>query len=804
MMIHSIRIDAFGKLKDFSFAFKEGLNCIAKENEFGKSTILAFIRAMFYGFPKRAKRGNREYGRGKYEPWSAGGYGGTVTFSHGGRSYRIERRFSGRKAGDRVVLRDEQTGKATDTGDLEIGEFLFEFSEAEFVNTFFIGQLSTNLYSTGCPTNAVADRLANLAATGSEHFSFETADRNLKAAIVAMVAARGDGGLIRDLEREREEWTGKLLDSENRVLQIKEADTEIEEIRQEADRAERDEWTPVIQQRERQTKIIEQLRDEQSGLESERAGRTERLRALEEMIAERKEYEKKEAERKKKREERIRLLDKEAIEWNITLSRRELEARRIEDELTEAANRHAMDIPALARSCDRTTVERNQLEKEKDALLEENGKYSEDRSAREKAAFLRVWIPSALLSLLFAAAGLLGFILAEFLKDSKMIWLIWLFLPAAFFAAYSVILFLRYRRALAKFRQKKEMLGTRLSELNYTIAEVSARLKESQTELERAKEKFELIREGKMNAIRLIKGTIETIRSDLSKHDAERHALLSEIAAEEAKTNAPISPETGTDSVVHPAVLTQPEEELISERAALSALNEKIAVLRDRFEEAVRAEKPLEERETEIRSVIRNLREEVSRRSGHLESLSASRTDPSEIEERIDQIEERIRHAREYYDSLVLAAEAMSEASSEMERIFAPQVNEIAGRYLAKLSGKKYAAMRFDRDFSVEISDRSDGIYRDADFFSAGTVDQVYLALRLAIADMIDPSEEKMPLLLDDALVQYDDARARLAVRLFDELSSRRQIIMFTCHKSVEDLFQETMGEADGTVDTSS
>ena len=87
MKIHSIRIDAFGKLGDFSADFSENMNCIRRENEFGKSTILAFIRAMFYGFP-RANRGKdvRNFSRGKYSPLTSGGYGGTLTLSFTGRS----------------------------------------------------------------------------------------------------------------------------------------------------------------------------------------------------------------------------------------------------------------------------------------------------------------------------------------------------------------------------------------------------------------------------------------------------------------------------------------------------------------------------------------------------------------------------------------------------------------------------------------------------------------------------------------------------------------------------------------------
>ncbi len=64
---------------------------------------------------------------------------------------------------------------------------------------------------------------------------------------------------------------------------------------------------------------------------------------------------------------------------------------------------------------------------------------------------------------------------------------------------------------------------------------------------------------------------------------------------------------------------------------------------------------------------------------------------------------------------------------------------------------------------------------------SQGTADQAYLALRLAICLLALPEGETAPLILDDALVSFDDARLRLALELLRDLAGERQVLLFTC-----------------------
>ena len=72
---------------------------------------------------------------------------------------------------------------------------------------------------------------------------------------------------------------------------------------------------------------------------------------------------------------------------------------------------------------------------------------------------------------------------------------------------------------------------------------------------------------------------------------------------------------------------------------------------------------------------------------------------------------------------------------------------------------------------------------RDTAYLSAGTADLLYLSVRLALCELTCPADDPCPLVLDDTLVNFDDARAERARALFREIAQHRQVILFTCHE---------------------
>lgn len=93
----------------------------------------------------------------------------------------------------------------------------------------------------------------------------------------------------------------------------------------------------------------------------------------------------------------------------------------------------------------------------------------------------------------------------------------------------------------------------------------------------------------------------------------------------------------------------------------------------------------------------------------------------------------------------------------------------------------KYGALLINRDFTAKTGAGDGSPARQTEYLSAGTLDLVYLAVRLAVCALALPKGEACPLVLDDPLVNFDDQRRAQAMRLLGEIAKERQVILFTC-----------------------
>ena len=106
-------------------------------------------------------------------------------------------------------------------------------------------------------------------------------------------------------------------------------------------------------------------------------------------------------------------------------------------------------------------------------------------------------------------------------------------------------------------------------------------------------------------------------------------------------------------------------------------------------------------------------------------------------------------------------------------------MNQAAGELFSQLTGGRWDRLALTRDFSAQATQRSGLLPRTALALSAGTAEQLYLAVRLAICQLTVP---EAPLVLDDALCAFDDARCALALELLAGQAQGRQILLFSCH----------------------
>jgi uncharacterized protein YhaN len=176
-----------------------------------------------------------------------------------------------------------------------------------------------------------------------------------------------------------------------------------------------------------------------------------------------------------------------------------------------------------------------------------------------------------------------------------------------------------------------------------------------------------------------------------------------------------------------------------------------------------------------------------SRRSqyfGRMEALG----DRNNLEDRLKAVNARIEKLETTYAALTMAQETLAEASAQLQRRFAPRIAEGAACRMAGLTGGRYDRVLLNEDLGLLAGAEGEETMREANWRSDGTVDQLYLALRLSVAQALMPDS---PLILDDALVRFDDIRLKAALDLLQEEAKSRQVILFTCQSREKNVLNQ-------------
>ncbi len=135
---------------------------------------------------------------------------------------------------------------------------------------------------------------------------------------------------------------------------------------------------------------------------------------------------------------------------------------------------------------------------------------------------------------------------------------------------------------------------------------------------------------------------------------------------------------------------------------------------------------------------------------------------------------------REEVAAIELAQETMTDLSSSIRDSFGLYLNKEASRLVTGITGGLYNSMSIDENLNVFLNTKTKLV--PLENVSSGTMDQVYLALRLAAAKLFQNDGGPLPLIFDDSFTQYDDDRLRTALKWLSE-SYGGQMIVFTCHR---------------------
>lgn len=153
-----------------------------------------------------------------------------------------------------------------------------------------------------------------------------------------------------------------------------------------------------------------------------------------------------------------------------------------------------------------------------------------------------------------------------------------------------------------------------------------------------------------------------------------------------------------------------------------------------------------------------------------------------------EQLLERIEQLSTRSAVIALASERLSQANDALQARFSPQLSQLAGVYFGELTGGAYDRLYLDREMNVQVTRTDDPLQRPVQALSCGTADQLYFAVHLAMAELLLHAD--CPLILDDALINFDDERAKRALSILQKQSAQRQVIAFSCHRREEDFIR--------------
>ncbi len=208
----------------------------------------------------------------------------------------------------------------------------------------------------------------------------------------------------------------------------------------------------------------------------------------------------------------------------------------------------------------------------------------------------------------------------------------------------------------------------------------------------------------------------------------------------------------------------------------------------------------------ELRLAIEALEEstkEQSVRIGELKQrLASDRTAHlARAEETIMALEAELQVTHEQRDELALLAQILKQAEANYRQENEPDVLNKAGEYLCAISQGRYTSLSYPPDDHghpdegcLQVHSVEDGLRDVAKPLSRGTQEQIYLALRLGTLDYLDDGREKLPLILDEALVHWDHDRRKSLYAVLETVAKKRQLVLFTCHESFATEVEDAMG----------
>lgn len=728
MLIHRMTA-TFGKLQGHTLELKDGLNIIQAPNETGKSTWSAFLLAMLYGINSRERdRAGAIADKNRYAPWSGLSMSGRMdcrTELGELTLTRTTRRQASPMGEFQAVFAGTGDSVAELTGQT-CGETLLGVSREVFERSAFIRQSGLSISQDA----GLERRIASLITAGEEDTSYSEAADTLK----------------KQLNRRRHNKTGQIPALESELQETTQQLAQLEQLEQQMTDA------------RAQTESLS-VQEEALAAELEALGRWEAF------------------------QQRQALADAETAavqaEEQAAALRRRIDADHIPENETIGRLRGAIvNLETVRKAVTKARAERDDAAK---ALLRAEAAVNESPFAGQTAEQARrdaaeppqkvhwnIW-PGLLTVILGFSAGFAAFYGVAVYTKSQLLSAVILLVLLVIFSGIAMLL----RRKAIQTAQNAALLkrfGTSDQAEIAALADAYIKLLET--------------RDAAQTEANAKSAAADTLYNSLSSN--EQGILLEIRRFAPAAFDVSTADELLRECAVRRKALVEAENAAATARMRCNLLAQQIPKLAETDEtpEAPARERDIVSAELEtVRVKLAAARSGADRLEGQFRAIG----DPVVLRSAAEHLAEQINGLEREYAAIRLAMETLDAANTALQSRFSPALGRRAAEIFSAFTGGRYSGVVLDRAFHLAAEPAGDTVYRDAALLSAGATDQLYLAVRLAICDLVLPAEKSVPIILDDALANFDDQRCAAALRWLRQ--QKRQILLFTCHSREADFF---------------
>ena len=201
------------------------------------------------------------------------------------------------------------------------------------------------------------------------------------------------------------------------------------------------------------------------------------------------------------------------------------------------------------------------------------------------------------------------------------------------------------------------------------------------------------------------------------------------------------------------------------------------------------------ENNSNIDNIINQIQDNLNKNKIELQTLNIKEDDITKkleemvnLKEEYDKLKEQLEDLEKRNNTINLAKEFLTRAYTNMKNNVTPKFTDNLSYNISEITQGKYNKVSINDEKGL-IVENEYGEYVPVEMLSIGTIDQLYLSLRLSMID--DLSNEKMPIILDEAFAYYDDERLKNILIFLSNNAKEHQVIIFTCTKREQEILNK-------------